>query len=521
MAVLSLLLVAKATLRQHEGPDFIAQNWIEEKSAAELNEGFNAASKAALSKAQARIGSLLDAAYKPVYAGIPEYADYHYSVWGEYAELTAAALGDVGMKLQETLFDGLDKRLEEVSRDLDVTFVQTFRDNLYESLGDGGDTGAVLGELTRVSLEDATNRTLVTAPVGSAVAIGTFTGIKVSTKAMAKKIAAKLAAKAAAKTGGKWAATGVGAGAAAAACSWTGPGAGLCAAVGGIGAWIVTDAGILMLDEFWTRNDFEADLRTLVEQQKAEHQAYFESAIVARVAAVTEETDQIVQHHDFTLRELYGDGSDEVCKIVDDLEIRYERLRQNLDARTPDAIEELRSLALAQRGNWSIDRLANEILENLERASDAKATRILITGNLPEEYRANRDVSALISFNGMELDPVRVEASKDLGFSINFDPNPNVKLDHPVSIGIAFEQHLRIKRNRYFSGYGEYDPVAVNAVTSGLEIPKSYAIKIARDEASRSIKTVGSKPEYGQTVLVTTRLRAEPIAQLEKTPQCD
>ena len=42
-----------------------------------------------------------------------------------------------------------------------------------------------------------------------------------------------------------------------------------CGANGGVGAWLLADAAIVNLDEFFTRDEFEATLRDLVDQHKA------------------------------------------------------------------------------------------------------------------------------------------------------------------------------------------------------------------------------------------------------------
>lgn len=43
-----------------------------------------------------------------------------------------------------------------------------------------------------------------------------------------------------------------------------------CGAIGGIGTWLLADAAIVNLDEFFNRDEFEGTLRDLVDQHKAE-----------------------------------------------------------------------------------------------------------------------------------------------------------------------------------------------------------------------------------------------------------
>jgi hypothetical protein len=91
------------------GKDAIAQ--ADELPASELEKLLSAANAKALVLVNQDIGPLLDKAYKPVYAAIPVYADFHYSVWGEYVELSEAALGNIIGRLQEIMFVGLGSHL--------------------------------------------------------------------------------------------------------------------------------------------------------------------------------------------------------------------------------------------------------------------------------------------------------------------------------------------------------------------------------------------------------------------------
>ena len=117
MATLSILLSVMAMLRQGADtpvavPDEYApaESGLIEVSASELESRLGRANRAAADAVRLQIGPMLDAAYQPAYDAIPIYADYHYSVWGEYAELGTAAIGDVGAHMEELLFGGLEPR---------------------------------------------------------------------------------------------------------------------------------------------------------------------------------------------------------------------------------------------------------------------------------------------------------------------------------------------------------------------------------------------------------------------------
>ena len=533
MAAASILLSVAAALRSGNDrleargptPGISGGKSIEpvEQSASELESRLSNANKIALEAVTLQIGPLLDAAYQPAYDAIPSYANFHYSVWGEYAELGAAALGDVGVKLQEMLFAGLDGRLREVSIDLDHSFNSRFEMELNAFTADVGSAGSNLGPLTRLAMQDAKTRMVITLPVSTAAAIGTAATIKVAATAVAKKIAAKLAIKATAKTGGKWAAAGTGAGVGGAACWWAGPGAGFCAAVGGVGAWIVADYGIVKLDEYWNREEFEADLRGMIDEQKASHKAVLAQALAARAIAVQEVTGEIVQRHDFTLRELSGVGSAEVCKVAADLTARYELMRANLSARTPAALQGILSRIVENSESLSLGPMVREMERNLHGATLVAVSAARIEGNLPLDFRSDRDVSGLLYLDGATVDFARRQASEIGGFNVSMAPGTQIPIDKPLSISVVIEQHLRIWGNRYFGGSVRVQLLDAIGTSGGLEHRIRLPLPITYDPNAGSIDEVKVAPreQAGQTTVdLTLQLSAKPLAELRKMRGC-
>ena len=533
MAAISIVLSVVAALRLSDGShesrsSAPSTNGAEsdvpvEQSASELESKLSNANKIALEAVRLKIGPLLDAAYQPAYDAIPLYANYHYSVWGEYAELGSAALGDVGVKLQEMLFDGLDGRLREVGIDLDHSFNSRFEAELNASTTGAGSAGSSLGPLTMLAIQNAKTRMAITVPVSTAAAIGTAATIKVAATAIAKKIAAKLAIKATAKTGGKWAAAGTGAGVGGAACWWSGPGAGLCAAVGGVGAWLVADYGIVKLDEYWNRDEFEADLRTMIDEQKALHRATLVQALAARAFAVQEVNSEIVQQHDFTLRELSGVGNVEVCEVAADLTARYELLRVNLHARTPEALQAIQEVITENLGSLTLGPMVREMDRNLNGAMLVVISAARLEGNLPLEFRSDRDVSGLLYLDGATVDFARMQASEIGGFKVSMAPGTQIPIDKPLSISVGIEQHLRVWSNRYFGGSVRVQILDVIGTSAGLEHRIKLSLPITYDPNAGSIDEVkvARREQAGQTTVdLTLQFSAKPLGELRKIRGC-
>lgn len=158
---------------------------------------------AAKESVEADINELLDAVYGPAYAAIPAYADFHYSVLGEYVELTEAVRGQMSAGLYERLFDGFEQRLTDTASILDERYVYEYKSNLQNQIAGQLSVGGIslpLGDVTDAVLQDAIARAQTTLPLATlAVGIVGSGSLKVVSATIAKKLAVKVVAKASAK----------------------------------------------------------------------------------------------------------------------------------------------------------------------------------------------------------------------------------------------------------------------------------------------------------------------------------
>jgi hypothetical protein len=95
--------------------------------------------------------------------------------------------------------------------------------------------------------------------------------------------------------------TGVGGGAL--LCSWSGPGAAVCGIVGGAAAWFLTDAAVINIDEYFNREDFEAELRAILDEDRAEKHELLVTALQQKAAAMDAALEAI-----FKMRDLHIDN---------------------------------------------------------------------------------------------------------------------------------------------------------------------------------------------------------------------
>ena len=227
----------------------------------------------------ARIETEIDGAFSPVYAQIPKLADVHYSLLGEYAELSAAAFGRLQDRIGEILFQEVDfqGRLREAMQRI-FTRSQAQIDQVLAQLSqqigarmnfDGAEIH-LLDRALQISLTELETRfeNFSLELRGAGAAGGAVAGALV-VKAMAKKLGGKLAGKAAIKVGVKAASLGGGAALGAAAGSFVpGLGTALGGILGAVLVWVATDKAVIEIDEYWNREAFEREIRTLLDEEK-------------------------------------------------------------------------------------------------------------------------------------------------------------------------------------------------------------------------------------------------------------
>ena len=256
-----------------------------------------------------RIEEAVQHAFEPVYAAIPAYADWYYSLVGEYLRIGHALSGNAAQymttELKNLLFDqsGAQARLDGLYKKLQQTASEALQRTGQAVLAEVAevlpakkaatetDPGWTLsGELhldqlvkeTLTPDSELARRQLLS--LGSAAGAGALVakgGASLLIKNMVAKVAgssgfkaaATLLAKTAAKSVAKEAGVLAGAGTGALACSPGGPVALICGAFAGLVTWVGTDALLVSVDELLHRDDLEKEIANAVhkEQQSLEN----------------------------------------------------------------------------------------------------------------------------------------------------------------------------------------------------------------------------------------------------------
>ncbi len=280
-------------------------HYLDEAALAHLQDRIRSGVDARLTRLVAESDRLIERevarAFAPVYAAVPRYADWYYSLTAEYLRyahaLAGGLAGHLEAALRRILFEesGALERLEtlpEVLQPQAAAAVQRAGEAILAEAAAtlpptvSGDSWTLAGEvpLDTLMTEElmppagvaARQLASLGAGAGAAVLVAKGGGALVAKKTVAAiaggkgfqlavGLAGKLAAKSAVKGGGALA----GAGAGALACSPGGPLALLCGLAAGTATWVLVDLAALKLEEELDRERFEAEIRGAVAEEEA------------------------------------------------------------------------------------------------------------------------------------------------------------------------------------------------------------------------------------------------------------
>jgi hypothetical protein len=420
----------------------------EELLPSELRKKFNEATEVAYKYTEKKVDEFLSKAYEPVVQSIPEYVDFHYSIWGSYKELGDAAFGDPEREVETRLLLGLNDRVESSINEIDKIYETKFSEVLNADFSSLSSSMPNLGSLTKIIYKDAALQT------GAAMAV---TGGALISKGLAKgivqKISASIVAKAAAKLGSKWVASLTGAGTAGLACAWAGPGASVCAVAGGAIVWFSADVVINKLDKIYTRKEFEADLLQQINESKKELSDNIKEKLNEKVKKQKVDLKSKIQ--DFTLKQLSEFALDNVCERANDLKKSYHKISNNLEERTEEKISLILKDAEDATEFLGMYDFSNEITNNLIALDHSILAKPLnLSFYLPAGFRTKDTISGTISLNQLEFS-FKSENPND--YRVNLDvvnaSSTTVKFKRFSSVWVAIElEQDNWGSNDYFKG---------------------------------------------------------------------
>lgn len=280
-------------------------------AARQVGEGEQAA-RAQISQ---QLQQSLDQIFARLAQQLPVFADWYYSLSGEYARLSMRLLAHTSLvegdhlarKAQTLIFDaaGFAEQLARVQGQLESELAQqalatqaAWLAELTARLAPAQRAPGPPPDDTQVISLDGVLTALgenghsaFTQRMGVASGAASATAGAALANAFARRAAARSSAALAARGVAKGARGTTGAGAGAALCAPSGPGALACAVIGGTVAWLATDLALLKADEYLNRDELIADLQT---ELAAERQR-LENALIQEMDAIIAQQYQGMQ----------------------------------------------------------------------------------------------------------------------------------------------------------------------------------------------------------------------------------
>lgn len=244
------------------------------------------------------IQSEIEDLFAKVDAQIPVYADFHYSLKGEYIELWAYSQKDGGKYLKKYLFESIDfdtqmaQAYENMSNKIYRLLHLSLEDashNLYTKTQLSKEEQTLLDKILTLQIQSTLNR--FENNFHNSMRASGVVGAGVIGALVAKKMGAKLALKAGAKAGAALSAGASGL----ALCAPSGAGAIVCGVITGVAGWFATDKIILEGDAYLHREAFERELHTLIEEEKNHTLSAIQNSFFSTLSQTQEEYTQKLQ----------------------------------------------------------------------------------------------------------------------------------------------------------------------------------------------------------------------------------
>ena len=238
---------------------------------------------------ESTVDNEIDRLFNRVENNLDNFLDFHYSIKGEYIELSAMITEDIGELITDKLFG--QEFNDEVQNSL-KTMNDMYKLNMKEHLKliDNYALENVDLELNSNSLQTLrdeinTNKTIQEGKAGVLLAGFSSKVIQAITTKLAAKVASKVASKVAIKTG-KFAASSV-VGASGIVC---GPLVVVCAPTAAIITWFATDAIIISGDEYFNREELKQELLKELNENKLIFKQQYNSIYFETMNQISQES---------------------------------------------------------------------------------------------------------------------------------------------------------------------------------------------------------------------------------------
>ncbi len=216
-----------------------------------------------LNKIQKQVGLEVDKLFKEVEDNVDIFLDFHYSVIGEYTELSYAVAGNIEELIKQKLFNkDFENQASKTFKNIDDEYEKILKEHL-DTLYDASTNG--------VKLSTTTLKTLHNDIYKNEIVQESKLGLLIASRfapRLVQSISTKLAGKAIIKVAAKTSAKAVAATAAGVAGITCGPFVWICSPVAAISVWFLTDVAIVYLFEALNRDAFKNEVLKSIENAK-------------------------------------------------------------------------------------------------------------------------------------------------------------------------------------------------------------------------------------------------------------
>ncbi|WP_167623612.1 hypothetical protein [Paracoccus sp. AK26] len=360
---------------------------------------------------------------------------------------------------------------------------------------------------------------MVTAPATAVTATVGASGSKLIAKTVAKKASSQLAAKVAAKGAVKSGSVLTGAGAGATVCSFAGPAAVACGAGGALVAWIAVDAAVINIDELLNRDEFDADLRAMVDTERQRVKDTLRQTSAQRAGELQRVAPQ--QARDMTLDQLSRPERQDVCSRAQQLMSEYALIQTQLAAREPTSLAAFAADLDATEGDQTLAPMVQAMRSAIAgQGSRLQVENVSLKGNFRHDDRVDRDVSAQLQLQDTAV-ALHGRASVDYGFYLQTMPGLTLDLTRDIVARVAVEQHLRIRSNRFFGGEVQIRELLSDlGHAQGLRATWTAPVQIVRDPDADGLADTGVSPGPAAPITLTLRLAGVPLPDVLPLTSC-
>lgn len=255
---------------------------------------------------------------------------------------------------------------------------------------------------------------------------------------------------------------------------------------------------------------------------KAATKLALEDGLLQRAAAIEKETPQIL-NEDFTLRDLTAVPDSDACKLVAAIIVDYTRMQESFSARAPTSVDGLVGRLDEAMADKTLTSFVQELRSILQTAAHrVTVTSFTIEGNLPKDFRTDRDISGRLTIGSTQISLDRIEFTEETGLRFSRSITIPLHTNTPVTARIGLEQHLKIWSNPLFGGERRLNATTLFGAIkdTGLHPEANLVIPIAYDDAAGSLDEVTAAPTSGPSLTLQLKLSADRLPDLKTVPNC-